>query len=128
MRELSRSSVVSRIVVAALVVLVVSHASRSFADSLGEYATGWSVDNNANWTPFPPANNPLGAPNDNCVDVSAPPPTWAEFTFPAFSFPAGSTLTGIEVEVNYVNLIDGSNDVRLTNGGGQVGATRTVGG
>jgi len=92
--------------------------------SEAHYASGWSVNNNADWTPFPPNANPLGPPNDACtggVIVGS----WAHFTFPQFGLPAGSTVTGIMVRFKYLSQ-SGSNTVQLTNGGTLVGNSKPI--
>ena len=88
-----------------------------------QYASGWVVKNNADWTPFPPNSNPLGAPDDHCTGGSIPG-SWAEFAFPAFSLPAGATVTGIEVRMKYLSQ-SGSNTLRLIKSGSLVGSNQT---
>lgn len=91
-----------------------------------QWASGWSVNNNADWTPFPPSANPLNAPNGNCtggVNTNG----WAQFTFPAFSLPGGANVTGVEVRVHYASL-SGSNTLQLTSVGSTIGTTQTVNG
>ncbi len=98
-------------------------AAPAFAGTYTQNASGWSVNNNADWTPSPPSTNPLGGPNDLCTGASTPTGSWAEFTFPGFGIPAGETVTGIEVRVNYRASTD--NTVQLTNGGSLVGTAKT---
>lgn len=89
-----------------------------------QFASGWSVKNNADWTPFPPNANPLGPPNDACTGGTIRN-SWAEFTFSGFGLPAGATVTGIQVRVKYLSQ-SGTNTLQLTGGGALIGATRTV--
>ena len=105
--------------------LAAGFAAPARAATTSLYASGWSVNNNADWTPFPPATNPLGAPDVLCVDVSTPTGSWAEFTFGGFGIPAGDTVNGIEVRVNYVSISSG-NTVQLTDGGSLVGSSKSV--
>lgn len=98
---------------------------QALAASSSAYASGWTVNNDADWTPFPPNSNPLGAPDDFCTGTSTPAGSWAEFTFPAFSIPAYHTVTGIEVRFKYLSA-SGTNTARLGNNGSLVGNTRTV--
>ena len=105
--------------------LAAGSAAPARAATTSLYASGWTVNNNADWTPFPPATNPLGAPDVVCVDVSTPTGSWAEFTFGGFGIPGGDTVTGIEVRVNYVSISSG-NTVQLTNGGSLVGSSKSV--
>ena len=88
------------------------------------YASGWSVNKNADWTPPPPNANPLGPPNNACtggIIVGA----WAHFTFPSFNLPSSATVTGIMVRFKYLSQ-SGTNTVRLTNSGGDVGNSMTI--
>ncbi len=92
--------------------------------SEAHYASGWTVKNNADWTPPPPSGNPLGPPNDTCTGGTIAN-SWARFTFPAANLPPGATVTGVEVRLKYLSP-SGSNTVQLTRGGAPVGASKTV--
>lgn len=96
----------------------------ALAADQSQFASGWSVTNNADWTPFPPSANPLGAPDSDCVDSSAGAGI-ADFTFPAFSLPAGATVTGIEVTFRY-NAGSDTNPVQLTDGGTPTGSSKSL--
>ena len=100
-------------------------ASVTIAATTALFGSGWSVNNNADWTPFPPNTNPLGAPNHLCTGASTPTGSWAEFTFAGFSIPGGDVVTGIEVRVNYLSA-SGSNTVQLTDDGSLTGNSKTV--
>ncbi len=92
--------------------------------SEAQYASGWSVKNHADWTPFPPNANPLGPPNSNCTGgVIAG--SWAHFTFPAFTLPTSATVVGILLRVKYKSP-SGSNTVQLTDGGTLVGSSTSI--
>lgn len=94
------------------------------AATSSQYASGWSVNNDADWTPFPPSTNPLSAPDVSCTDASTPTGSWAEFTFSGFSIPGGDVINGVEVQFKYRS--SASNTAQLTDGGSLVGNTRTV--
>jgi len=97
----------------------------ALAASETQHASAWSVNNNADWTPFPPSANPLGVSDNNCTGASTPSGSWAEFIFPAFSIAGTATITGIQVKVKYRS--GGSNTVQLTKSGmGLVGDARTL--
>jgi len=91
------------------------------ATDTGAFATGWTVDNNANWTPFPPNTNPLGAADNACTGGTA---GWAEFTFPALAIPGGDSLDGITVNIKYRSAA--AQTVQLKNSGSNVGSTQNT--
>ncbi|MCG8458890.1 MAG: hypothetical protein MI919_21635 [Holophagales bacterium] len=97
--------------------IIVTHESRA-------YASGWSVNNNADWTPFPPNSAPLGAPNDVCTGASTPTGSWAEFTFPAFTIPTGNTILGVTVRFKIKTA--GTNTAQLYDSGASIGSTRSI--
>ncbi len=74
---------------------------------------------------MPPSMNPLGAPDSNCVGTSNAGQVWAQFTFPSMGIPAGDTVVGIEVNVNYRSVVSSTMTLRM--GGAQVGSSRTLG-
>ena len=79
------------VTVAALAVVTALSALPASADT-SQFANGWSVNNNADWTPFPPNMNVLGPVDALCTGTSTPTGSWAEFTFPAFGIPGGDTV------------------------------------
>ena len=109
---------------AVLVVLGGFITTAALIATSANFASSWSVNNNADWTPFPPSANPLGPADNNCTGASTPTGSWAEFTFPAYSIPGGDVLQGIEVRVNYRS--SATNTAQLTKSGSLVGSTRTV--
>ena len=88
------------------------------------FASGWSVKNNADWTPFPPNASPLGPPNSTCTG-GAISGSWAHFTFPSTSLPPSATVVGVMVRFKYKSA-SGSNTAQLTNSGTLVGSSKTV--
>ncbi len=100
-------------------------ASPIFAASESRFASGWSVNNNADWTPFPPNPAPLGAPNNSCTGASTPTGSWAEFTFGNFSIPAGDLVTGIQVRAKYLAQT-APNPVQLQLSGSNVGSSQSL--
>jgi len=112
----------------ALLVASLGAASSALGASQAQWASSWVVNHDADWTPYPShanGSNPLGPPNDFCTGSGGPPPTWAEFSFPAFSVPGGETITGIEVRFKYLSQ-SAANVAQLKNGGSFVGATRVA--
>lgn len=95
----------------------------SAAQSSSQYASGWTAPA-PTWTPAPPSPNPLGPPDANCVGTANESGVWAQFTFPSFGIPAGDTIVGIEVNVNYGSVV--SPDMQLYLGGVPVGSTRAL--
>ena len=89
-----------------------------------QWASGWTVKNNADWTPFPPSANPLGAPNDTCTGGTINN-SWAHFTFGAMNLPSGASIAGIEVCMKYLSP-SGSNTVQLTRSGTLIGSSKTI--
>ena len=69
--------------------------------SEARFASGWSVKNDADWTPFPPNDNPLGPPDDQCTG-GVIGGSWAHFTFASFDLPSSATVTGIMVRFKYL--------------------------
>jgi hypothetical protein len=106
-----------------LLALVGVGASVSTAGTTAKFANGWSVKNNADWTPFPPSANPLGAPDVNCTGGSILN-SWAKFTFPGFGIPGGDVVTGIQVKLKYRAVAP--NTIQLTDSGSLVGGTRML--
>ena len=97
---------------------------RGEKSSEAHYASGWSVKNNADWTPFPPNGNPVGPPDSTCTGgVIAG--SWAHFTFPSFNLPSSATVTGIMVRFKYKSP-SGSNTVQLTNSDALVGNSKPI--
>ncbi|HEX6200023.1 MAG TPA: PKD domain-containing protein [Thermoanaerobaculia bacterium] len=126
MRQVDGSVLARRgIVLCVLFVLAAFAAQPAAAATQAQFASSWAVNNNADWTPFPPNPNPLGPPNDFCTGTSTPTGDWADFSFPAFSIPGGETVNGVEVRFKYLSQ-SGSNTAQLKSGGSLVGATRTV--
>ena len=108
-----------------IILILIWLSSRSGASSSeAQFASGWSVKNDADWTPYPPSNNPLGPPDSSCTGgVIAG--SWAHFEFPAFGVPAGSSVTGVLARVKYLSQ-SGTNTVQLTDGGSLVGSAKTL--
>ena len=121
--QMRRPSIIVTMVAALVIGLVGFGVPAAQAASQGQYASGWSVNSIADWTPFPPSSHPLGAPDNNCVGGTTGM-AWAEFTFPAFSLPASGVVTGIEISVNYRS--SGTHFVQLGNGGSLIGAQKTL--
>ena len=90
------------------------------------YANAWDSPDPVLWFPLPPAStNPLGPPDDVCVEGSSSPGnSVAFFEFPAFTVPGGSVITGIEVIPKY--RTNDNHFIQLTNGGVEVGTERTL--
>jgi hypothetical protein len=125
-RQAKRTGLLHRALVLAVpFVLIALSAGPAPAATQAQFASGWAVNNNADWTPFPPNPNPLGPPNDFCTGTSTPTGDWADFNFPAFSIPGGEIVNGVEVRFRYLSQ-SGSNTAQLKSGGSLVGATRTV--
>jgi hypothetical protein len=125
-RQAKRSSLIRRALVLAVpFLLILLSAGPAPAATQAQFASSWAVNNNADWTPFPPNPNPLGPPNDLCTGSSTPTGDWADFSFPAFTIPGGEIVNGIELRVRYLSQ-SGSNTAQLKSGGSLVGATRTV--
>ncbi len=99
--------------------VMVSPATPASAATSSQYASSWSVDNNASWTPFPPNGNPLGSGTSNCTGGNAG--AWAEFTFTGFSIPAGDDIDGIVVTPKYRTASTNST-IALRDGGAQLGS------
>lgn len=126
MRQVDGSVLARRwVVLSVLFVLAAFAAQPAPAATQSQFASSWAVNNNADWTPFPPNTNPLGPPNDFCTGTSTPTGDWADFSFPAFSIPGGEIVNGVEVRFKYLSQ-SGSNTAQLKSGGSLVGATRTV--
>lgn len=111
------------VVLAMIAALMLLAVPRARAATTGQYANGWSVNNNADWTPFPPSPNPLGPPDNNCTG-GVIPGAWAEFTFGGFGLSGSDTVTGIEVSVKYRS--SGTHSLQLKNGGVNVGTSKTL--
>ena len=118
------SSARIRMAIATLVVFALAGPVRAIAASTTKNATGWTVNNSADWSPSPPSANPLGAPDTACTGTSAPTGSWAQFSFSGFAIPFGDVVTGIEVRVKYRS--GGTNTVQITNGGALVGSSKTI--
>ncbi|MDE0803555.1 MAG: hypothetical protein OSA99_09550 [Acidimicrobiales bacterium] len=99
--------------------VLVSPPSPAAAATSSQYASSWAVDNDAQWTPFPPNANPLGSTTSNCTGGSAG--AWAEFTFTGFSIPAGDTIDGIVVTPKYRTASTNST-ITLRDGGATLGS------
>ncbi len=110
-------------ILAASLMFVIS-PQQALATTSSEYASDWSVNNDADWTPFPPSTSPLGAPDDSCAGVSTPTGSWAEFTFPALDIPTSDTINGIEVRFKYKS--GSTNTAQLTDGSSLIGEPQTV--
>lgn len=99
--------------------VVLSPASPASAATTSQHASSWAVNNNADWTPFPPNSNPLGSGTSDCTGGNAG--AWAEFTFTGFSIPAGDTIDGIVVTPKYRTASTNST-IALRDGGAQLGS------
>lgn len=121
----ARRRVVTPIVVAliALVLFAISSNRPALAVTTGQFASGWSVNNIADWTPPPPSTNPLGASNNACVGGTTGG-AWAEFTFPGLGLPAADIVTGIEVQVDYRST--NTHTLQLRKGGANVGSSKVI--
>ncbi len=93
------------------------------AQSVSQYASGWTASV-PDWTPMPPSPNPLGPPNSMCVGTSNAGEVWAQFSFPSLGIPAGDSVVGIEVNVNYGSVV--SPTMQLFLGGVPVGDPRPL--
>ncbi len=122
-RSRSITPSVTTAILAASLMFVIS-PQQVLATTSNEYASDWSVNNDADWTPSPPSTSPLGAPDDTCAGVSTPTGSWAEFTFPALDIPTSDTINGIEVRFKYKS--GSTNTAQLKNGSSLVGDTQSV--
>lgn len=125
MKRFSRKATRPSALLVTFIALLFFSLSPVHAASQSQYANGWSVNHIADWNPFPPDPAPLGPPNAVCIGTSTPPGSWAQFTFPAFSIPAGDLVTGIELNLKYISQ-SGSHTLQLTDSGSLIGIPQTI--
>ncbi len=118
--DLNRVAAIAATLVLMPVALVGTSANTASAAEQALFVSSWTGSGGGQWVPSTGSANAHGPSDSFCIAASSQPGgAEAFFSFPNFSIPAGDSIDGVEVIVDYETV--GEQIIRLTDGGALTG-------